>query len=126
MKEPQAEGSGRNNYTRGRKGAVGVRQWVAQKKNHFFWKKLTVPKIVAQYGKESFPIFVHCRTHSACAQNRKTFGSQSELSITSSESNTVQLRQPIRNEYYVTRVVSQSESTIMSPELSLRHPRALG
>ena len=31
---------------------------------------------------------------------------------------TLQLRQPIRIEYYVTRVVSQSESSITSPESS--------
>ena len=35
-----------------------------------------------------------------------------------------QIRQPIRIEYYVTRVVNQSESIITSPESSLRHPRA--
>ena len=48
-----------------------------------------MPKIVAQCRKlshsaenESFPIFVHCQTHSACAQNRGTFGSQSKSSVT--------------------------------------------
>ena len=56
----------------------------------------------------------------------KTFGSQSESSITSAESNTLQLRQPIRIEYYVTRLVIQSESSNTSPESSLGHPRALG
>ena len=43
-----------------------------------------------------------------------------------SESRTPGSRQPIRIEYYVTRVVSQSEASITSPDLSLRHPRALG
>ena len=41
--------------------------------------------------------------------------------VSQSESNTkknLQLRQPIRIEYYVTRVVSQSESNITSPESS--------
>ena len=54
---------------------------------------------------------------SAANQNRArkkplNFVSQSE----SSTEKTIQLRQPIRIEYYVTRVVSQSESSITSPE----------
>ena len=60
---------------------------------------------------------------SAANQNRVT------AVVSQSDSNTEkthQLRQPIRIEYYVTRVVSQSESSITSPESSLRHPRALG
>ena len=44
----------------------------------------------------------------------------------SSTEKTLQLHQPIRIEYYVTRIVSQSESSITSPESPLRHPRALG
>ena len=35
------------------------------------------------------------------------------------------LRQPIRIEYYVTRVVSQSESTITSPKSSANQNRVL-
>ena len=57
---------------------------------------------------ESFPIFVHFRTHSACAQNRKTFGSQSESSITSPESSASQNR------------------ALSYPSRALRHPGALG
>ena len=60
-------------------------------------------------------ILIHCR-----------FGSQSESSTLGSRQNRTlrqPSRQPIRIEYYVTRVVSQSESSITS---SLRHPRALG
>ena len=53
-------------------------------------------------------ILIHCR-----------LGNQSE-------SRTPGSRQSIRIYYYVTRVVSQSEASITSPELSLRHPRALG
>ena len=53
-----------------------------------------------------------------------TFGNQSESSITSSESNTRQLRQPIRIEYYITRVVSQSESSITSPESNITSPES--
>ena len=63
-------------------------------------------------------ILIHCR-----------FGSQSESSTLGSRQNRTlrqPSRQPIRIEYYVTRVVSQSESSITSPESSLRHPRALG
>ena len=68
-------------------------------------KNLKMPKKLSPSAKnESFHISAHCRTHSTRAQTRKTFGSQSESSITSSESNTLQLRQPIRIEHYVTRV----------------------
>ena len=63
-------------------------------------------------------VLIHCRLVSAAPS---AFVSQSE----SSTEKTHQLRQPIRIEYYVTRVVSQSESSITSPESSLRHPRAL-
>ena len=88
-------------------------------------KKLTVPKKLSHSAEnESFPIFVHCQTQSARAQNPRTFGSQSESSFTSSESNTLQLRQPIKVEYYVTPVVSQSESTITSPESCITSPES--
>ena len=61
---------------------------------------------------------------SAANQNRarkkpSNFVSQPELST----EKTIHFRQPIRIEYYITRDVSQSESSITS---SLRHPRALG
>ena len=74
-----------------------------------------------------FPILILCRTLSASAQNRWIVGSESESSTknphTSSakkieHEKTLQLRQPIRIENYVTRVVSQSESSSTSPESS--------
>ena len=77
----------RNNYTRGGPG---------KNSKVFFRKNLTVPKIVAHCRKlshtaenESFPIFIHCRTHSPCAQSE---GSQSESSTTSPESSANQNR----------------------------------
>ena len=60
------------------------------------------------------------RTHPVCAQNRKNVGSQSE----SSTKRNFQLHQPIRVEYYVTRVVSQSESGITSPESGITSPES--
>ena len=67
------------------------------------------------------------RTHSASAQSRWIVGSQSKWSTinphTSSASQnwareTLQFFQPIRIEYYVTRVASQLESSNTSPESS--------
>ena len=76
-----------------------------------------------------FPIFIHCRTHSARAQNRKIVRSQSESSTknphTSSTNQNRARKIPFNS-------VSQSESSNTSTESSanqnrvLRHPRALG
>ena len=46
-----------NNYTRGRKGAVGVRQWVAQKK--LFEKISQCRKLSHSAENESVHIFIH-------------------------------------------------------------------
>ena len=76
----------------------------------------------------SFPIFIHCRTHSARAQNRKIVGSQSESTTKSPHTSSANhtrarknpatssanqnrvlrqpSRQPIRLEYYATRELS--------------------
>ena len=88
------------------------------KKSHSAKNCRTVPKF------SPFPISIHCRTHSARAQNRRIVGSQSESSITSSESNTLQLRQSIRIKYYVTRVVSQSKSSITSFASNITSPES--
>ena len=144
----------RNNYPRRAPG---------NRSKKFSRRSLTVPKIVAQSRKRVIPsiytlkrtllpILIHALpllihwlgfrlsapylnsllTHLGSQENPRTLGA----------------RQPIRIDYYVTRVVNQSESSTeknpsnssanqnrvlrhpsrqpRAPELSLRHPRALG
>ena len=98
------------------------------------------------YWAELHPILIHCRSVAylnTMSRIHSDFGSSSRQPIRIEHEKALQLRQPIRIEYYVTRVVSQSESSITSlgshsnssitsTESSanqnrvLRHPRALG
>ena len=111
-------GPRRNNYPRGR---------ACKKKsvqNFFFRKSLTVPKM--SYSTHSLSLYIAEHTQlvskteelSASNQNRagKTIILHQPIRI--EHEKILQLRQPIRIEYYVTRLVSQSESSITSPESS--------
>ena len=62
---------------------------------------------------------------SAANQNRARKTLKNRQPIRIEHETPLQLRQPIRIEYYVTRVVSQSESNIRSPELSANQNRVL-
>ena len=114
---------GRNHFTRGRG---------SQKTLNFFRKKnLTVPKIVAQCRK--YPI-TYLNTYITYL-NYSTRLSAPCLNTCLAYPNTLSrlhilpTRQPIRIKHYVTRVVSQSESSAAYqnrvPELSLPHRRTL-
>ena len=69
--------------------------------------------------KHALSILIHRLGFRLSAPNLNTFPTRQPMRIEHS-------RQPIRNEHFVTRVVSQSESSITSRESSLRLPRALG
>ena len=88
-----------------------------------------LPILESAFGSISFPtrlgntldsrlhILIHCRLGNQSESN--TLGSRQRRTIRQPS------RQPIRIEHYVTRVVSQSESSITSPESPLRHIRDL-
>ena len=94
----------------------------------FFRKSLTVPKVIP------LPILIHCRTNPARTQNRALVASQSRTStktlklrqtIRIEYKSTSKLCQSITIEYYVTRVVSQPQSSITSPESSRLEQKTL-
>ena len=88
-----------------------------------------LPLLESTFGSISFPtrlgntldsrlhILMHCRLGNQAESN--TLGSRQKRTLRQPN------RQPIRIEHYVTRVVSQSESSIASPESSLRRTREL-
>ena len=72
-------------------------------------------------------ILIHCRLVSAAPSAFGKIDYYVTRVVSQSESSmekTHQLRQPIRIEYYVTRVVSQSESSITSPESCITSPES--
>ena len=91
---------------------------------NFFRKSLTVPKMshsthsLSLYNAEHTQLVPRTEEMSAANQNRapKTLILPQPIRI--EHGRTLQLRQPIRIECYVTRVVSQTESSITSLESS--------
>ena len=110
---------GHNNYTRGR---------ASRKLFNFSRENLTVPKIVAQCRKLAHSLSLYIVEHtrlvpkteelSAANQNRAQKTPILRQPIRIEHAKTLQLLQPIRIEYYVTRIVSHSESSITLPESS--------
>ena len=90
----------------------------------FSRKTLTVPKLSQSPNSLSQNIAKHTRLVpkteelSAANQNRARKTHIFRQPIRIEHGKTLQLCQPIRIEYYVTRVVSESESSITSPESS--------
>ena len=80
-------------------------------------KSLTVPKM--SHSAQSLPLYIAEHTQLVPKTEKLT------QPIRIEHEKTFQLRQPIRIEYYVTLVVSQSESSITSPQSSRLRWRSL-